>query len=400
MDDSITIAAVGDVNLADYIRPQTALHGPLWAFESCLPALKAELLFGNLECVTFRPPWPQEPANIRESFHLPWSEARGLAQAGFSVVNLANNHILDYGPDRAMETIAFCETHGIAPIGFGRDQVKARQPAIFDRHGVRVAFLAYVEDVPSLNRQITPGPAYACEPNIVEDIAAARSAGADIVVVSLHADMEFADYPAPHRVALSRRLIGAGADILLGHHPHVPQGIEEYHGGLIVYSLGDFVFPVAGDPYLEGGSPWTDKSFILRIRVSRTGYQSHEIVPVKIESRGRPVPMSHQEAAELLARHRRLSRDLSDPAVLEHAWGQTARRWWRTNLQWLAAAAKEKGIEEAAAHFLKEFFYDENRPWVTRVLRDLATQLPGRMWEGPSLPDQPDGKVAAIAQEA
>lgn len=384
MDQSITIAAVGDVNLADYVRPQTALHGPLWAFEPCLSALKADLLFGNLECVTFRSPWPAEPANLRESFHLPWSEALGLAEAGFSVLNLANNHILDYGPDKALETAEFCTQHGIAPIGFGVDPVDARQPAVFQRRGVGVAFLGYVEDVPGLRRQVTPGPAYICEQNIVEDIATAKAAGADIVVVSLHTDMEFADHPAPHRLDLSRRLIGAGADILLGHHPHVPQGIEEYRGGLIVCSLGDFVFPVAGDPYLEGGSPWTDKSFILRIRASRSGYQSHEIVPVRIESRGRPVPMSAAEAGELLARHRRLSRDLSDPAVLEHAWGQTAGRWWRTNLQWFLAAARDKGIEHAAGRLLEELFYDENRPWMARILRDLARDLPGRAWESPA----------------
>lgn len=381
MDPTVTIAAVGDIDLADYIRPCTAAHGPLWAFEPCLSLLRADIVFGNLECVTFQPPWPDEPPNERESFHLSWPEAMGLVYAGFDVLGLANNHILDYGPRPAIETIEFCRRHGMAPVGAGADQVQARGPAVLERSGVKVGFLAYVEDVPGLKRQVAPGPAYICESNIRQDIAALRRRGVDVVVVSLHADMEFADHPAPHRVALSRRLIQAGADVLLGHHPHVAQGIERYRGGLIAYSLGDFIFPVAGDPYLESNSRWTDQSFVLRIRAGKRGYISHEIVPVRIEASGRPVPMTAAEAGPLLARHRRLSAELADPAAIERAWTRTARRWWRINIQWLANVAREKGPEYAACQFLQEFFYDENVPWVARMTGQILRQMPTKTWE-------------------
>lgn len=383
MSEMITIAAVGDVNLADYIRPQTNRHGPAWAFEPCLQLLQADLLFGNLECVTFRPHWPDEPPNVRESFHLSWDEALGLERAGFSVLNLANNHILDYGTDCGVQTAEFCRQHGIAPVGFGATSAEARKPALLERKGVRVAFLGYVEDMPGLRRQASPGPAYLREPEVRHDIAATRAAGADIIVVSLHADLEFSDHPAPHRVALSRRLIDAGADVLLEHHPHVPQGIEEYGGGLIVYSLGNFVFPVDGDPYLEQGSPWTDRTFIVRVRVDKGGYRSHELVPVRIEPAGRPVPMTNGHIAELLARHERLSRDLHDPAALRSAWDHTSRRWWQTNLEWLVGAAREHGVDYAASQFLQELFYDENRPWLRHILRQVVAGMPPRAWEGP-----------------
>jgi hypothetical protein len=381
MRQTITIAAVGDIDIADTLRPQTRAYGPLWAFEPCLDLLRADILFGNLECVTFRPGWLDEPPNERESFHLSWPEAAGLQQAGFDVLGLANNHCLDYGPQRALETIEFCREHNITPVGLGRDQADARRPALIEREGIRVAFLAYVEDVPGLKRQVHPGPAYIHEPSIRQDIAAVRRTGCDMVVVSLHADMEFADHPAPHRVALSRRLIDAGADIILGHHPHVTQGIEEYHGGLIVYSLGDFVFPVAGDPYLEGNSSWTDQSFIVRICAGKGGYVSHELVPVWIEPAGRPVPMTAGQATPLLARHRRISADLADPAVLERAWGQTSRRWWRINIEWLAQAVRQKGPQYAAAQFLQEFFYEENALWVGRMIGEVRRQMPPKSWE-------------------
>lgn len=383
MSQTITIAAVGDIDIADYLRPRTCAHGPLWAFEPCLDRLRADILFGNLECVAFKTPWPDEPPNERESFHLSWSEAMGLVQAGFDVLGLANNHCLDYGPEKALETIEFCRRHGILPVGLGADQAQARQPAILERGGVKVGFLAYVEDVPGLKRQVRPGPAYIHEPTIRQDIAALRQGGVDVVVISLHADMEFADHPAPHRVALWRRLIDAGADILLGHHPHVTQGIEEYHGGLIVYSLGDFIFPVAGDPYLEGNSRWTDQSFIVRIRAGKGGYLSHDLVPVRIEEAGRPVPMSAEQAAPLLARHERISRDLADPAALERAWAETSRRWWRINIEWLASAVRQKGPEYAAASFLQEFFHDENAPWVRQMVGEVLRRMPPKAWEKP-----------------
>ncbi len=383
MDPTITIAAVGDIDIADYLRPRTAASGPMWAFEPCRDLLRADILFGNLECVAFRPPWPEEPPNERESFHLSWPEAMGLVQAGFDVLGLANNHILDYGADRAMETIEFCRSNGIAHVGLGADPAGARRPAVIERRGVKVGFLAYVEDVPGLKRQTDPGPAYICERQIREDIVQLRDRGVDLVVVSLHADMEFADHPAPHRVALSRRLIHAGADILLGHHPHVPQGIERCGRGLIVYSLGDFIFPVAGDPYLEGNSRWTDQSFILRVRAGKRGYLSHEIVPVRIEESGRPVPMTAAQAAPLLARQERISRDLADPAAMERAWVETARRWWRINIEWLANAVREKGPEYAARHFLREFFYEENGPWVRRMVGEVLREMPARTWEQP-----------------
>jgi hypothetical protein len=140
---------------------------------------------------------------------------------------------------------------------------------------------------------------------------------------------------------------------------------------------------VAGDPYLEGNSRWTNQSFVLRIRAGKGGYISHEIVAVRIEESGRPVPMTGEQAAPLMARQERISRELSDPAALERAWAETSRRWWRTNIEWLASAAKEKGPEYAARHFLQEFFYDENNPWVRRMIGEVLRGMPRRAWEQP-----------------
>ncbi len=381
MDKTLTLAAVGDICLARFIRDNIKQHGADWPFDPCRDLLRADVTFGNLECVAYEPGKP-EPEH-RQQMIVDWNEGSGLAHAGFSVLNLANNHILDFGAEPALQTVGFCDNYEMAHIGMGADQAAARQPVLLERNGIKVGFLGYVEDVPGLKRQVTPGPAYISEPNILEDIDELKDAGADVVVVSLHADVEFVDWPAPHRVAMSRRLVDAGADVVLEHHPHVTQGIEEYGGGLIAYSLGNFVFPLRPDSYVGKGSPWTDKSFVLRVQLSKDGYQSHEIAPVRIDETGRPVPVPPADAAAFLERHRKISETLADPDELAKAWLETARRYLRINIQWLLEAHAKQGMDHTADEFMQRLLYDENLPWLGQVIEDLISRLPPRGWDNP-----------------
>lgn len=379
MDSTITLAAVGDICIAGRVRDEIRQHGPAWPFDPCRQLLHADIGFGHLECVAVKS--SQAASQSTQQMIMDWSDGAGLAPAGLSVLNLAGDHILDFGDQPALETIAFCQDSGIAPIGLGADQAQARKAALLERSGIKVGLLGYVEDVPSLRRRVSPGPAYISEPNILEDIDALKDAGADAVVVSLHADLEFVDWPAPHRVAMSRRLVDAGADVVLQHHPRVTQGIEQYGDGLIAYSLGNFIFPVHGDSYMQNGSPWTDKSFVLRVQLSRDGYRSHEIVPVQIEESGRPVSVLPEHAAAFLARHQRISEGLSDLQVLEQAWLETTRRYLRANIEWLVQAQQQRGMDYVADEFLQRLLYDENLPWLGRTIEDLISRLPPREWD-------------------
>lgn len=379
MERTITLAAVGDICIAKSMREEIRKNGPDWPFDPCRDLLQGDIGFGNLECVAFKP-GAAEPQS-RLQMIMDWSEGAGLARAGFSVLNLANNHILDFGDEPAMQTLGFCEHYGLAGVGFGADQAAARRPALLERKGIRLGFLAYAEDVPGLRRRANPGPGYISEPNVLEDIDALKDAGADVVVVSLHGDLEFVDWPAPHRVAMSRRLVDAGADVVLEHHPHVTQGIEEYGDGLIAYSLGNFVFPIQPGGYVQKGSPWTDKSFVLRVQLGKDGYQGHEVMPVQIEESGRPVPMLPEQAGGFLERHNRISGDLSDPRSLERAWLETARRYVRINVEWLLEATQRQGIDFACNEFMQRLLYDENLPWLGRAIEDLIGRLPTRSWD-------------------
>jgi poly-gamma-glutamate synthesis protein (capsule biosynthesis protein) len=215
---------------------------------------------------------------------------------------------------------------------------------------------------------------------VLRDVEAARaSAAVDVLVVSIHADLEFVDWPAPHRLALSRRIIEAGADLVLSHHPHVPQGLERHGRGLIAYSLGNFVFPVLGNGYMQQGSVYTGRSFILLVELGRQGYVSHEIVPCRISELFRPEPMSAgAEREAFLAHIQTISAGLADEAALARHWSETAWRYLGINIGWLASRAHQKDLSQWAAKFFCRLLYDENRPWVRQVLAELQAKIPPR----------------------
>jgi hypothetical protein len=138
---------------------------------------------------------------------------------------------------------------------------------------------------------------------------------------------------------------------------------------------------VHGDNYMHTGSPWTDKSLVLRVSLGKDGYVSHEIIPVRIEEGGRPAVMPPETAQAFRERHQRISADLADPEALERAWLETARRYVRINVEWLTEALRNKGMDYASNEFMQRLFYDENLPWLGRAIEDLIGQLPPRAWD-------------------
>jgi poly-gamma-glutamate capsule biosynthesis protein CapA/YwtB (metallophosphatase superfamily) len=180
---------------------------------------------------------------------------------------------------------------GIGFVGAGMNASQAHTPVVLEKNGLRLAFLGYV-DVPVENSGFDahswiatatqPGVAWAYPDQIKADVAAAKKQ-ADLVVVFLHSGIEISDYMSiisnNQRVA-ARAAIDAGASLVLGAHPHQLESIELYHGGLIAYSLGNFVF----DDYLGVANA----TVILRVVLTRDGVQSYDYVPVLIEN-GLPV---------------------------------------------------------------------------------------------------------------
>ena len=222
--------------------------------------------------------------------------AGALAGAGIDVVTLANNHAVDYGPSALLDTIKNLKAAGIKVAGGGRDFAAAHTPALIKtKAGATIAFLGY-DDV------IWPGyAATATQAGIAEavtdmeqvksDIREAKK-NADFVVVAFHWGYEYEHYPIAQQTSEGHAAIDAGADLVIGHHPHVLQGFEAYHGRLIAYSLGDFVF----DHY----SVETGQTVLVDAVLTPTGVKA-TLIPVYVSSNGIPAVQHGASAKTILA---------------------------------------------------------------------------------------------------
>lgn len=198
---------------------------------------RADLSFANLES----PFTNQEPITTsRLVFHNDDAAAAGLAQAGFDVLSTANNHTLDQGPAGLLYTLEHLQSHNITPVGTG---TACHSGIVRNINGIKFGFLAYTyagyNDGGS-----TTSPLFCHwndEEQMAQDITLLKTQ-ADFVVVSAHFGTEYQRHPHAVDAARARAAIDAGADMLVGHHPHWIQTIEEYRGKYIFYSLGNLVF--------------------------------------------------------------------------------------------------------------------------------------------------------------
>lgn len=214
---------------------------PGYAFEEFGLLRSADIAMVNLESpVTLRGMPVQKPFNFRVR---PASVA-ALLPAGISIVNIANNHIFDYGPEGLFDTFSYLDSLKIFYVGAGRNLKEAHRGVVREIRGIRIGFLGYYGggEAPGATKT-GPGVARRSIREISEDIDSLRTRDSvGYVVVNLHWGTELADSPDSDQQIFAHRVIDAGADAIIGHHPHILQGIEQYHGGVIVYSLGNFLF--------------------------------------------------------------------------------------------------------------------------------------------------------------
>ncbi len=239
---AVTVAAVGDIMLGGTAEPELVRYGYDYPFLHVAELIRnADVAFGNLEGPLTRRgvPYPKQYA-----FRSPPEQvAPALARAGFDLLSLANNHSMDYGIEGLRDTMQALARYGIRYAGAGENLAAARRPAVIDANGVRVALLAYSLTFPEefWAGEDRPGSAFGHEHHIRADVAAARN-NAGIVLVSFHWGGEGSTELRDYQRLLGRAAIDAGAAAVIGHHPHVLQGVERYREGVILYSLGNFVF--------------------------------------------------------------------------------------------------------------------------------------------------------------
>ncbi len=269
-DTAIVIRFGGDLLLAGHY--ETAVQdSPTLAFEGFELFHTDDISVVNHECpITSRGTKVTKPYNFR----MRPDYARALPHAGIDVVNIANNHIYDYGEEGLFDTISYLDSLGVLHVGAGRTRAEARKPVVLRLKRERIGFLGYYGGGEAPAAQETePGVATRSLDVIAADIRALREDSVDYVVVMLHWGTEKADYPDNGQQAFAHGIIEAGADAVIGHHPHVLQGIERYRNGVIVYSLGNFVF--------GGNSRESYDTALFEIRLTRSGV-AYTLIPIGI----------------------------------------------------------------------------------------------------------------------
>jgi poly-gamma-glutamate synthesis protein (capsule biosynthesis protein) len=239
----LKVIAVGDMMLDGTARPVLQENGYDHPFVEVRKFFDgAHVVIGNLEGpLTTRGTPEQDKTYVFRS--PPDKVGQALRNAGFTIVSLANNHTLDFGPDGLAQTIEALDAVGIAHIGAGPNLKDARKPVIVEAAGARVALLAYSLTLPEhfYAEANKPGTAFGHEAYVRADVMAARKQ-ADIVLVSFHWGQEGKTTLREYQTRLGHAAIDAGAAAVFGHHPHILQGIEQYKDGVILYSLGNFTF--------------------------------------------------------------------------------------------------------------------------------------------------------------
>lgn len=309
--NSITLVAVGDIMLggtAEEILLENSYDYPFKKIQHLLN--NADIVIGNLEG-----PLTNACESTLDKEYLfrspPDSVAPALKKAGFNIMNLANNHILDFDIEGMTDTIDSLKKQNIQSVGTGNNSAEARTGTILSTNNGNVGFLSYSLTFPE-SFWATPdkaGTAFGHEKDIREDVEH-LSKLVDYVIVSFHWGREKSLELRPYQPKLGRAAIDAGANIVLGHHPHVLQGIEEYNNGLIIYSLGNFVF--------GSYSPDAKTSVIARLTLHKGKYHSAEFTPINVlntEVIFQPYPLIGTAASDTIEHINMLSKELNTNLV-------------------------------------------------------------------------------------
>ncbi|GIO37206.1 hypothetical protein J41TS12_20670 [Paenibacillus antibioticophila] len=216
-----------------------------------------------------------------------------MVRAGVEAVNLANNHILDQGVEGLLDTLGHLSEAGVLHVGAGKNSKEAFAPVYVERNGIRIALCGFSRVIPRKEWAAGKGPGVAATYDSTQAVKTVQEARnqADLVLVVVHWGKERTVELEKHQTELAHAYIDAGADLVIGGHPHVLQGLESYKGKWIAYSIGNFIFTKSKDP-----NTW--ETAVFQATCSKAGDCELKLVPYRTEV-GQPVPMNEEERAQL-----------------------------------------------------------------------------------------------------
>ncbi len=298
------MSVVGDIMLGRGVAEAARGTGDL------TPALRpmqrrlasADLTVGNLESTLSRAGAPTQGG---DSFAVDPRVTRGLRDAGFDALDLANNHLGDFGPRALVQTVRRLRAGGLQTFGAGADSRQAWQPAVVDRAGVRFGFLGFnaIGETPevgpgspgavSVSMPPRTGPLDRGELRRFLDAVRRLDGRVDVVVVFPHWGTQYTNVPEPVQRKVARRLVSAGADLVAGGHPHWVQGAEMVRDRLVVHSLGNFVFDM-------DFSDQTQRGLLLELTYWGEDLKAARFVPYRMDARFAPRVQTYRAGIDTL----------------------------------------------------------------------------------------------------
>lgn len=283
-NNKFTASFVGDMMFGRNVEDVIDQRGADFLFEKVQPIFnQSDYVSGNFENPILLQD-EKEYEKVDKNIHLyaPKESVQAIKNAGFSVINLANNHMMDYGAVALEETIDTFNKAKLPNVGAGSDVEEATNIEYSNINGIKVATVGFtdalVKDFSA--HKFTPGVARATPENIVPTLQNAEK-NADLVIVNVHWGIEYNKKPSKRQEKMAHAISEAGADVIVGHHPHVLSDIELYEKNesdektVIFYSLGNFIF--------DQGWTRTKDSAIAQYHISQEGKKSIEVIPLRIK---------------------------------------------------------------------------------------------------------------------
>ncbi len=295
----VSFCAVGDVLLDRGIRKTIEENSVYFPFDKIKNLISQnDIAFLNLECPLVDSS-EGYPLNKKYSFRAEPSYIKGIKYAGFNIASVANNHTIDYGKNGFLKTIELLKENNVFPVGGGKNQKEAFKPVLIEKEGETFAFfglLGFLLEATTFNEN-RPYPAFGQIDSLC-GIVKKYNSKIENIIVSFHWGKEYVLIPTAKQTEYAHKVIDAGADLVLGHHPHVIQSIETYRNKLIIYSLGNFIFDNSNDLQKQ--------SIIFQCKFKQGSIIEPRLLPISIKN-GRPELADRNVASKIFEHLKKVS---------------------------------------------------------------------------------------------
>lgn len=283
----ISLVAVGDISLGAAVDQNLTRHD---IFEFVKDEISSsDISIGNLECVLGKKGRPTRTYTHLRA-HAGWVKHLKI----FKILNLANNHIMDFGKEGMNETISLLRKEKILTTGAGDSYQQALCPIVLEINSIRIGFLGFVYNESMLFSNLVrtrslkrAGPAKYNEFDVLNFIQKLKKK-THLVIVSIHWGRENVNFPSLQQRLLAQKLIANGVDIILGHHPHEAQGVEKFANGIVFYSLGNCVF----DPTISKAK----YGLMVKLSLCDKGILDYAVFPLGTNHNFQPVKLTGEKA--------------------------------------------------------------------------------------------------------